>query len=92
MFGIGWQELLILLVVGGVVYMTFFSAPVRRRLTGLGGREEAVVTPLVPPRGPDNAEAILEARFARGDIDAAEFESKRAILRNERADGDAAVL
>lgn len=87
MFGIGWQELLILLVVGGVVYMLFFSAPVRRRLTGASVHDEAVVTPLAP----ENAEAILEARFARGDIDAAEFEAKRAILRNERTEGDAAV-
>lgn len=80
MFGLGWQELLIVLVVGGVVYMLFFSAPVRRRLNGVTAAD-ADDTPPLPPA---NAEAILEERFARGEIDATEFEAKRAILRKDR--------
>jgi uncharacterized membrane protein len=79
MFGLGWQELLIVLLVGGVIYMLFFSAPVRRRLNGVTVADEEI-----PPLPSANAEAILEERFARGEIDAAEFEAKRAILRNDR--------
>ena len=35
----------------------------------------------VPEAGPSDPEAILAARYARGDIDAAEYQERQAVLR-----------
>ena len=81
MFGIGWQELLLVLLVGGVVYVLFFSPAVRRRLTGT---EEISATKLDPAPHTESAEEILAVRFARGEINQTEYEAMRAAIRPGR--------
>ena len=78
MFGLGWQELLLILIVGGVIYTVFFSPPVRRRLTGVAPPEP------VAPAAEENAEEILARRYARGEIDQQQYESMRATIQRNR--------
>lgn len=81
MFGLGWQELLLVLLVGGVVYLLFFSTPVRRRLTA------SINAPLEKPEGAARAEGpedVLAMRFARGEIDQAQYDAMRATIQRNR--------
>jgi hypothetical protein len=83
-FGIGWQELLLIFIVGIIIYGLFFSPPVRRRLTGVAPPKPAAPEqPAAVPPG-ESAEEILNRRFARGEIDQGEYEAKRAILQQNR--------
>jgi uncharacterized membrane protein len=81
MLGLGWQELLLVLLVGGVVYLLFFSAPVRRRLTGI---QEISSTKVDPAPHTESAEEILAVRFARGEINQTEYEAMRAAIQPGR--------
>ena len=81
MLGLGWQELLLVLVVGGLVYLLFFSAPVRRRLTGTEESSSARLDPAPPT---ESAEEILAVRFARGEINQSEYEAMRAAIQPSR--------
>ena len=84
MFGLGWQELLLLLIVGGILYAVFFSTPARRRLTGqldpsLGKRSLTTAS-----EADESAEEILARRYAQGDIDRAEYETMRSVIQQNR--------
>lgn len=88
MFGLGWQELVLLLIVGGVIYLIFFSTPARRRLTGQldpsQGRR-SLMSDAGQTRDPDeSAEEILARRYAQGDIDRAEYETMRSVIQQNR--------
>ncbi len=77
--GLGWQELFVLLLIGGVVYLLFFSPPMRRRLTGSDKPEDGPAA----SRG-ESAEDVLASRYARGEIDQAEYETMRAVIQRNR--------
>ena len=81
MLGLGWQELLLVLVVGGLVYLLFFSPPVRRRLTGT---EENASAKVDPAPHTESAEEILAVRFARGEISQTEYEAMRLAIQPGR--------
>lgn len=85
MFGLGWQELLLLLIVGGIIYVLFFSTPARRRLTGQldpsAGRRSLTSA---ASDGDEDAEEILARRYAQGDIDRAEYETMRSVIQQNR--------
>ena len=81
MFGLGWQELLLILIVGGVIYTIFFSPPVRRRLTGVAPAETLTTA---TPAAEENAEEILARRYARGELDQQQYESMRATIQRNR--------
>ena len=69
--------LLLLALVGGGLSLW------RRR------RGDATVDPTPPPAPPippvDGARALLDERFAKGEIDQAEYEHRRAVLAGESA-------
>lgn len=77
--GLGWQELFVLLLISGVVYLLFFSPPVRRRLTGSDKAEDGAAA---LPR--ESAEDVLAGRYARGEIDQAEYETMRSVIQRNR--------
>lgn len=88
MFGLGWQELVLLLIVGGVIYLIFFSTPARRRLTGQLDPSEgrrSLMSNSGERRDPDeSAEEILARRYAQGEIDRAEYETMRSVIQQNR--------
>jgi putative membrane protein len=78
--GWGWLPMLLYmamwLFVGGLVVWLLLRA-----VSGASSRSG--------PRGPrpDDPEEVLRARFARGEIDAEEFEQRLAVLRRTRPPG-----
>jgi uncharacterized membrane protein len=85
MFGLGWQELLLLLIVGGIVYALFLSTPARRRLTGqLDPSQGRRSLTTAASDADESAEEILARRYAQGDIDRAEFETMRSVIQQNR--------
>ena len=63
--------LLLLAAIGGGIYLF------RRRRNG----GAAAVAPTPPPAAPvSDARALLDERFAKGEIDQAEYEHRRAVL------------
>ena len=78
MDGAGWWWIW---VVGGVVVIALLTVLVVE-ITRRNGRgyDSGPVHPRASASGSD-AEEVLAARFARGEIDAEEFEHRRAVLR-----------
>ena len=71
----GFFLLLLLALIGGVIFFW------RRRR---GDANVDLTPPSVPP-APAGARALLDERFARGEIDQAEYEHRRAVLAGESA-------
>ena len=67
----GGGLILLLVVLGVVVFALIKVFPDWQDRLGLNGRRE------------DSAEETLRQRFARGEIDAHEYEERRRILREE---------
>ncbi|MGN6613131.1 MAG: SHOCT domain-containing protein [Angustibacter sp.] len=83
MAGASWWPLwwvLLVLVVGAVVALVVLST--RPRTTPPAG-PHAPLTGHGPPAG-DPAEALLRERYARGEIDQAEYDERLARLRTSR--------
>lgn len=81
MGGLGWQEILVLLIVVGVVYVVFFSTPVRRRLDATRNVSTAQQEPAARAESPED---VLAMRFARGEINQTEYEAMRAVIQPDR--------
>jgi uncharacterized membrane protein len=73
MMGGGVGTILTLLVLGLVVWAIIKFVPDWQDRVGLNNRRE------------DSAEETLRQRFARGEIDAEEYERSLEVLRNGRA-------
>jgi putative membrane protein len=72
--GIGMVVFWALLITGFVLLVRY------------AGQGSGPTPPPAPPR-PPTAEELLAARFARGEIDQAEYESRLAVLRGSSAPG-----
>jgi putative membrane protein len=77
--GFGWigmifGGLMMLLFWGGLIALGFFAF---RALTRSGGGQSTNATRTTAPNG-DGALAILKERYARGEIDKAQYEQMRA--------------
>jgi uncharacterized membrane protein len=79
MVGGGGGSILTLLVLALVVWAVIKFFPDWQDRLGLTSRRE------------DSAEVTLRQRFARGEIDAAEYERSLGVLRNGRASKDGKV-
>ena len=78
MGGGGIGSILLLVVLGLVVFALIKAFPDWQDRLGLKGRRE-------DSRGEDSAEETLRQRFARGEIEAEEYESSLEVLRHGRA-------
>lgn len=76
--GMGLMMLLTTLVVVGL--LVWIVAMLR------DSRRESTLTSPPAPTPPSPADEHLASRFARGEIDAAEFESRVEVLRHARLD------
>ena len=73
----GGGLILTLLVVAVVVFALIKAFPDWQDRVGLNRREDS--------RGEDSAEETLRQRFARGEIDAEDYERSLEVLRHGRA-------
>lgn len=72
--------------VGGFLFLLALVALVVLTVSmfGAGRRRRAYVAPAAPAASAGPAFAILAERFARGDIDAREYDARRRVLAGER--------
>jgi putative membrane protein len=78
----GGSFILLLLVLGLVVFALIKVFPDWQDRVGLNKRED---------RREDSAEETLRQRFARGEIDAEEYERSLEVLRNRRVSENGAA-
>ncbi|HEY8914217.1 SHOCT domain-containing protein [Lacisediminihabitans sp.] len=78
MYGYGGQWGVLGWVVMGLVMLLFWGGVVTAVVLLLRRRSDGDVP---RPRGIEDAERILNERFARGEIDEQEFTARRAALR-----------
>ena len=76
MMGGGGGTILTLVVLGLIVWAIIRFFPDWQDKVGLNRREDS--------RGEDSAEETLRQRFARGEIDAEDYERSLEVLRNGR--------
>jgi uncharacterized membrane protein len=76
MMGGGGGSILLLLILGLVVWALIKAFPDWQDRMGLNRREDS--------RREDSAEETLRQRFARGEIDAKDYERSLEVLRNGR--------
>jgi putative membrane protein len=74
-----WPGIVLLLVVIAVV---IGAVVIARVFAHRPAQHVGPVAPLPPPAPPNTPLRILEERFARGEIDEAEFRSRRDVLRS----------
>jgi uncharacterized membrane protein len=77
MMGGGGGSILLLIVLGLVVFALIKFFPDWQDRLGLNRREDL--------RGEDSAEETLRQRFARGEIDAEEYEERHRVLVREES-------
>jgi putative membrane protein len=81
-WGMGWGWLFFLLLLAGVVLLV---VAVVRLLSGEGrGSKRGPGGTHGPAHGVDRAREILDERYARGEIDAAEYQERLRVLREGR--------